>query len=83
MTTKQVERWLADGELTPHARNRADTARALEVDEAMIWPKAVRDRLKLGTDREIVSSYPYRSACPSTVWADLVAGAEREVLLAG
>ncbi|MFJ7984957.1 hypothetical protein [Streptomyces sp. NPDC096351] len=32
----------------------------------MIWPKAVRDRVKLGGDREIVRTYPYRSACPST-----------------
>ncbi|MFE0701996.1 XRE family transcriptional regulator [Streptomyces sp. NPDC058872] len=49
----------------------------------MIWPKAVQDRVKLGGDREILRTYPYRSACPSTVWADLADGAERELLLAG
>lgn len=83
VSPKQVQRWLADEALTPHAQNRADAARALGVDEDMIWPKAVQDRVKLGGDREILRTYPYRSACPSTVWADLAAGAERELLLAG
>ncbi|MBT2441299.1 XRE family transcriptional regulator [Streptomyces sp. ISL-36] len=83
VSAKQVERWLADEMLSPHARNREDAARALGVDEDMIWPKAVQDRVKLGNDREILRTYPYRSACPSTVWADLAAGAERELLLAG
>ncbi|MGW1932462.1 XRE family transcriptional regulator [Streptomyces sp. NPDC001919] len=49
----------------------------------MIWPKAVQDRVKLGGDREIVRTYPYRSACPSTVWAALTAAAEGELLFAG
>ncbi|MFG3037766.1 XRE family transcriptional regulator [Streptomyces sp. NPDC048330] len=49
----------------------------------MIWPKAVQDRVKVGGDREILRTYPYRSACPSNVWADLAAGAERELFLAG
>ncbi|MCX4987107.1 XRE family transcriptional regulator [Streptomyces sp. NBC_00572] len=83
VSPKQVQRWLADARLTPHARNRADAARALGVDEDMIWPKAVQDRVKLGGDREILRTYPYRSACPSTVWADLTVGAERELLFAG
>lgn len=83
VSTKQVQRWLADDELTPHRQNRMDAARALGVDEGMIWPKAVQDRVKLGSDREIVRTYSHRSACPSTVWADLSAGAERDMLLAG
>ncbi|WP_329622908.1 XRE family transcriptional regulator [Streptomyces sp. NBC_01255] len=83
VSPKQVERWLSDATLTPHRRNRTDAARALGVDEDMIWPKAVQDRVKLGGDREILRTYPYRSACPSTVWADLAAGVERELLLAG
>ncbi|MET7759723.1 XRE family transcriptional regulator [Streptomyces sp. NPDC005389] len=83
VSPKQVQRWLANEKLTPHAQNRADAARALGVDEDMIWPKAVQDRVKLGSDREILRTYSYRSACPSTVWADLAAGAERELLLAG
>lgn len=83
VTGKTVERWLADAELTPHARNRTDAAQALGVDEEMIWPQAVKDRLKTGNDREIVHSYPYRSACPSTVWSDLVDAAAQEIFLAG
>src|SRR5262245_35361498 len=83
VSPKQVERWLNQPDLTPHARNRADACRALGVDEEMLWPKAVQDRVKTGTDRELVRSYPYRSACPSTVWADLVESASADILLAG
>ncbi len=80
---KTVERWLADAELLPHARNRVDACQALKVDEEMIWPKAVQDRLKSGHDRELVHAYPYRSACPSTVWGELIEGATEEIFLAG
>ncbi|EFG07792.1 Transcriptional regulator [Streptomyces clavuligerus] len=83
VSTKQVERWVGDADLTPHARNRADACRALGVDEEMLWPKAVQERVKTGGDREIVQSYPYRSACPSTVWAELVASARTDIFLAG
>ncbi|MEU7202719.1 hypothetical protein [Streptomyces sp. NPDC045470] len=34
-----------------------------------------------GHDRELVRSYPYRSACPSDVWGELIGG--RELLFAG
>ncbi|MBL1088433.1 MULTISPECIES: XRE family transcriptional regulator [Streptomyces] len=83
VTSKTVERWLADAELIPHASNREDACRALGVDEEMLWPQAVKDRIKTGNDRELVHSYPYRSACPSTVWAELVEGATEELFLAG
>ncbi|MDO0938720.1 XRE family transcriptional regulator [Streptomyces sp. DG2A-72] len=49
----------------------------------MLWPQTVRDRIKTGNDREIIHSYPYRSACPSTVWADLISGATDELFFAG
>lgn len=49
----------------------------------MIWPKAVQDRVKSGHDRELVQAYPYRSACPSTVWGALVDGATEQIFLAG
>ncbi|MDX3569473.1 helix-turn-helix domain-containing protein [Streptomyces sp. ID05-47C] len=80
---KTVERWVADAELIPHARNREDACTALGVDEEMLWPKAVKDRIKTGGDREIICSYPYRSSCPSTVWGELVANATGDVFLAG
>lgn len=83
VSVKQVERWLGDADLTPHARNRADACRALGVDEEMLWPKAVQERVKTGGDRELVHSYPYRSACPSTVWTELVETAESELFFAG
>jgi transcriptional regulator with XRE-family HTH domain len=83
VTSKTVERWLADAELVPHASNREDACRALGVDEEMLWPRAVKDRIKTGNDRELVHSYPYRSACPSTVWAELVENSGEELFLAG
>ncbi|MET9291322.1 XRE family transcriptional regulator [Streptomyces sp. NPDC003077] len=49
----------------------------------MLWPKAVQDRVKTGTDRELIHSYPYRSACPSTVWAELVETADDDLFFAG
>ncbi|MEV6394078.1 XRE family transcriptional regulator [Streptomyces sp. NPDC051907] len=49
----------------------------------MIWPKAVQERVKSGHDREIIQAYPYRSACPSTVWGELTEGATDQILLAG
>ncbi|MFE9426009.1 helix-turn-helix domain-containing protein [Kitasatospora sp. NPDC006697] len=42
VTGKTVERWLADADRVPHARNREDACRALGVDEEMIWPSAMK-----------------------------------------
>ncbi|MDF2272379.1 XRE family transcriptional regulator [Streptomyces coacervatus] len=49
----------------------------------MIWPKAVKERIKTGGDREIVQSYPYRSACPSTVWSELTENSTEELFFSG
>lgn len=83
VSPKRVERWLSNAGLTPHARNRADACRALGVDEEMVWPKMVQQRVKTGNDRELVRSYPYRSACPSTVWGELIESAQDHLFLAG
>ncbi|WP_184503178.1 XRE family transcriptional regulator [Streptomyces botrytidirepellens] len=80
---KTVERWIADEELIPHSRNRSDASETLGVEAEMLWPKSVRNRFKTDGAQEIVQSYPYRSACPSTVWSDLIAGAEEELFFAG
>jgi transcriptional regulator with XRE-family HTH domain len=80
---KTVERWINDAELIPHPRNREDACKALGVDEEMIWPKVVKERIKTGGDREIVHSYPYRSACPSTVWAELTENSTEELFFSG
>lgn len=45
--------------------------------------KFLRDRIKSGHDRELVQSYPYRSACPSAVWAELIDSAGDELFFAG
>ncbi|MFF8845877.1 DUF5919 domain-containing protein [Streptomyces sp. NPDC015127] len=78
-----MERWISDEELIPHARNREDASQALGVEADMLWPRAVRERIKIGGDREIVSTYPYRSACPSTVWAQLITDATNDLMFAG
>lgn len=78
-----MERWINDSELIPHPRNREDACKALGVDEEMIWPKAVKERIKTGGDREIVQSYPYRSACPSTVWSELTENSTEELFFSG
>jgi hypothetical protein len=80
---KTVERWVADEELIPHARNREDASKALGVEAKMLWPKAVRDRIKTGGGQEIIQSYPYRSACPSTLWSGLIADATDELFFGG
>lgn len=49
----------------------------------MLWPDAIRKNVKTGADREIVAVYPYRSACPRTVWRRLIGGASKELVFAG
>ncbi|MFC7966864.1 XRE family transcriptional regulator [Streptomyces cinereoruber] len=49
----------------------------------MIWPKTVQERVKTGHDRELVRSYPFRSACPSTLWGELVEATTKDLFLAG
>ncbi|MGF1429557.1 DUF5919 domain-containing protein [Kitasatospora sp. LaBMicrA B282] len=83
VTPKTVERWLSDVTLIPHQRNRIDTCTALGVDERMIWPDAVRANVKTGHDREVFAVYPYRSACPTSVWSQLINDAKSEICLAG
>lgn len=83
VTRKTVERWISGADLVPHARNREDACSALGADEEMIWPQTVTDRVKTGSDRELVRSYAYRSACPSTTWAELTDHATQDIFLAG
>ncbi|MFE6055850.1 DUF5919 domain-containing protein [Kitasatospora sp. NPDC056446] len=49
----------------------------------MVWPDSVRANVKTGHDREVFAVFPYRSACPRSVWARLIAEARSEVFLAG
>lgn len=83
VTPKTVERWISNTENRPYAHHRAEVSAYLGVSEEMLWPKAVRTALKTGPDREIVAVYPYRSACPKAVWAELVEAAGDDILFAG
>ncbi len=80
---KTVSRWVADPARVPHARHRHAAADALEVDETMLWPEAVRSAIKTGADREIVAVYPYRSAAPRSLWRDLITRASRDLFFGG
>ncbi len=83
VTTKTVERWEADPSRVPHPRTREDVAKALGVSADVLWPKAIRNAVKTGPDREIVSAYPYRNACSTSVWARLIDGASTSITFAG
>ena len=83
VTSKTVERWLADPSRVPHPRTREDVSRALGVSTDVLWPRAIRSTVKTGTDREIVAAYPYRNACSTSVWARLIDGASKSITFAG
>ncbi|WP_052681569.1 helix-turn-helix domain-containing protein [Saccharothrix sp. ST-888] len=80
---KTVGRWLANSGRIPHGRHRWAASQALNVEEAVLWPTAVRLTVKTGADREIVQIYPYRSAAPAALWRQLIGKAEQELMFAG
>lgn len=80
---KTVARWVAESARTPHPRHRWAASDALGVDESVIWPDVVRSAVKTGPDREIVAVYPYRSACPKSVWRGLISNATKQLTFAG
>lgn len=67
----------------PHLRHRWAACEALGVDEAVIWPHAIRTAVKTGPDREIAAVYPYRAACRAYLWRKLITSAACEITLAG
>lgn len=80
---KTVARWVQDETRIPHQRHQWSAAEALGVDSAVLWPEAIRNTVKTGPDREVLSVYPYRSACPKSIWRHLISSAAREITLAG
>ncbi|MEV7814232.1 XRE family transcriptional regulator [Streptomyces flaveolus] len=82
-TRETVERWIGDANRVPRARTRADVSAYLGVPEDMLWPAAAKTVVKTGADREVVSVYPYRSACPKSIWAELVERAKDQIIFAG
>lgn len=83
VSVDSVKRWIRDASAAPHPGTRGEVAKYLEVSEEMLWPAAAKNVIKTGPDREVVSVYPYRSACPKAVWAELIERATREILFAG
>ena len=81
--TKTVARWITQAGRVPHARHRWAVCDALGEDEAVLWPVAARKAIKVGPDREVISVYPYRSDCPSSLWRSLITKARRELTFAG
>jgi transcriptional regulator with XRE-family HTH domain len=80
---KTVARWIADEARTPHPRHRWAVAELVGADEEVLWPEAVRQTIKTGADREIITVYPQRSTMPRSLWRDLIAGATRTLTFAG
>lgn len=80
---KTIGRWVAQDARIPHPRHRWAACEALGVDEAVLWPDAIRATVKTGPDREIAAVYPYRSACPASLWRKLITSAASEITLAG
>ncbi|PBC71600.1 hypothetical protein BX265_6210 [Streptomyces sp. TLI_235] len=79
---KTVGRWISNPARVPHARHRAAVSRALDEEETVLWP-AVQTLVKSGPDRELVQLYPYRSAAPTSLWAQLIRRAESDLVFAG
>ncbi|UNZ22119.1 XRE family transcriptional regulator [Streptomyces sp. 891-h] len=80
---KTVASWLADPSVSPRPQTRQRVAVALGVPMEQLWPDAVKSAVKLGPDREIVSVYPYRAACPTSVWVKLLDDARKEIYYGG
>ncbi|GLU48811.1 transcriptional regulator [Nocardiopsis ansamitocini] len=79
---KTVQRWLADSSRLPHPQHRWAVCDALGVAEEVVWPR-VKTLVKSRSDREVVETFPYRSACPTSTWAELVDGARADIFLGG
>jgi hypothetical protein len=48
----------------------------------VLWPDALRNTIKTGPDREVLTVYPYRSVCPKSIWCNLINSAGSEIVLA-
>jgi transcriptional regulator with XRE-family HTH domain len=80
---KTISRWVAHEGRVPHPRHRWAACEALGADEAVLWPEAIRSAVKTGPDREVAAVYPYRSACPASLWRKLITTAASQITLAG
>ena len=75
---KTVERWITNGRV-PHPRNRAKTARALGLDESVLWPQLADARARAAVSSEVLHVYPHRGAVPPESWYELLSAAREHV----
>lgn len=75
---KTVERWITSGRV-PHPRNRAKTARALGLDESVLWPQLADARARAVVGSEVLHVYPDRGAVPPGSWYELLSSAGEQV----
>jgi hypothetical protein len=80
---KTAGRWLADEARKPHPRHRLKVCDVLGVEEQVIWPQVIRQQVKTGPDREIVTAYPFRAAAPKSLWRNLITNATENIMFAG
>ena len=71
---KTVERWITNGRV-PHPRNRTKTARALGLDESLLWPQMADARARAVASSEVLHVYPHRGAVPPESWYELLSAA--------
>ncbi|MEO3976422.1 helix-turn-helix transcriptional regulator [Streptomyces sp. CAU 1734] len=83
VSRETVERWVANEGRKPHTRTAVRVAEELGVTVEMLWPTSIRQAMKAGPDREIVSAYPFRSSCPNSVWTTLIDRARHDLFFAG
>lgn len=76
---KTIERWISKGRL-PHRANRERLARALDVDQADIWPGLATSPHDIMRDaNQVVSTYSSRSSISSEFWECLINRAQRHI----
>lgn len=63
----------------PHPRNRAKTARALGLDESILWPQLADGRARAVVSSEVLQVYPDRGAVPPGSWDELLSSAREHV----
>src|SRR4051812_13131633 len=69
---KTAERWITKDRL-PHARNRAQAACLLHVDELELWPRALERRNgRSVSDGELLRFYAHRGLVPHDRWYELL-----------
>jgi len=63
----------------PHPRNRAKAARALGLDESVLWPQLADARARAAVSSEVLYVYPHRGAVPPESWYELLSAAREHV----